>query len=788
MTDYIIRRTDPANGYFIIRPHTANGPDTPNNNQPLLSGASSANTPLKLYGRGKFAWGEGEQTNMVQMLENFANQTPPSYPLDGQLWFNNNTNLLSIKTTTGWTGVITNPLQTNLNANNHRIINVLAPSGSLDGANKQYVDSGFLSLNGGTITGNVTISGGNLTVIAPVSGGHTTNKTYVDSAITTATTNMMLTTGNASITGVHHYDAGSVVTFVSNNVNFTSSTIAITGSTVWGGGSTINFGNNVIHGGATPLVGTDLANKAYVDATVVGASSGSLIGGTFDGVDGSIAIDAVPLDITISNLVTLADVGNGTGHILVSAIDATSHNSSLISTNQSLKTVLLTVDDAANQSNVHDRRLFGQFKFSSVTGYEQAAFQPITAVTAAGPDTFVVAGDLTNSYIPGGHITVSSNDFTDANKTYQISAVNYSVGLGTTTITTITDIPSGTTASGQINAVYGGFVISGIRSELLQPNSIVLGITGVGALSYTIGTTTEYSGTTIIEMTNDVPVASVTGSCTIGLQTISLPFRYIPGTNRISLFVDGIKKYKDTRGRQIYNLTSGTKATDPANLSLSVTYSCTIDTSPSTTPVVVNITIPTSVILTIAAVHHITNRIVVAGNHTDDIYNTQTLTIVDSTPTSGSHTNIDGNYVVSGVIFDGTNTVITTSTNIPDPVTFGSGMTATAPVYYSYANVVTDINTQLTTASSTVSCAIADSRVILSTSGTSTSQTISVVDSVTNGLFAALSPVAGFSGYPPSANFYREVGKINLPSTTITINSAALIAAGTSDMMELVYH
>lgn len=74
-TIYTIDFTDPTKGSFLIPKAGFNGP-----------GGATANTTLRLYGRGALDWGEAVDENLVRLTENFSSATAPINPLDGQIW------------------------------------------------------------------------------------------------------------------------------------------------------------------------------------------------------------------------------------------------------------------------------------------------------------------------------------------------------------------------------------------------------------------------------------------------------------------------------------------------------------------------------------------------------------------------------------------------------------------------------------------------------------------------------------------------------------------------------
>lgn len=76
MSVYTINYTDPTKPGFQLPQQTINGP-----------GAMSAESTLRLYGRGMPNWGEGFDENFLRMLETFAGATEPLNPIEGLLWY-----------------------------------------------------------------------------------------------------------------------------------------------------------------------------------------------------------------------------------------------------------------------------------------------------------------------------------------------------------------------------------------------------------------------------------------------------------------------------------------------------------------------------------------------------------------------------------------------------------------------------------------------------------------------------------------------------------------------------
>lgn len=80
------------------------------NNEPLVvleDGTIDTTTSLGLVGRNYVGYGETQNENFLWLLENFANDAPPSRPLPGQTWFNTTAgvNSLNVYTGTAWSPV-----------------------------------------------------------------------------------------------------------------------------------------------------------------------------------------------------------------------------------------------------------------------------------------------------------------------------------------------------------------------------------------------------------------------------------------------------------------------------------------------------------------------------------------------------------------------------------------------------------------------------------------------------------------------------------------------------------
>jgi hypothetical protein len=146
---------------------------------------NTTSTSLGLPGRNYAGYGQTLDTNFVHLTENFANDTPPANPLQGQLWYNTNANLLYVCPTDGlananaWISLATaggNATTTfgtvnvngNLNANNVVAVNTVQGANGIFtnisvSANANIASSTITSANIATLTTQVITTGATTT-------------------------------------------------------------------------------------------------------------------------------------------------------------------------------------------------------------------------------------------------------------------------------------------------------------------------------------------------------------------------------------------------------------------------------------------------------------------------------------------------------------------------------------------------------------------------------------------------------------------------------------------------
>lgn len=175
---------------------------------------NTTSSPISLFGRNSSGYGQGLDTNMIKILENFAASVPPANALKGQLWFNTTLNTLNVCPTDGESNALAWITLTSTNA------------------------GGSATLGNLTVTGNISTN--NLSV---------THSTSTDTiTATTGTISGTITAATAAIT------TGTISGLTTANITTGSSTTAGTLTGVW-----TLIGNSATHGNALVVQSGDIA-------------------------------------------------------------------------------------------------------------------------------------------------------------------------------------------------------------------------------------------------------------------------------------------------------------------------------------------------------------------------------------------------------------------------------------------------------------------------------------------------------------------------------------------------
>ena len=175
---------------------------------------------IGLPGRNQASYGQLIDTNLVRMLENFANDAVPPNPIKGQLWYNTNTNQLCVCPADGTTVASSWPVLTTSTSMGDTTLGNLNVTGNIIGNN--------LSINN-------AISGNSITVFnATVSNVATCGNANITSANITTLTTQTITTGAQTTAGtltgtwtIQGNSAANGLILGNGNISFSSATFGI---------------------------------------------------------------------------------------------------------------------------------------------------------------------------------------------------------------------------------------------------------------------------------------------------------------------------------------------------------------------------------------------------------------------------------------------------------------------------------------------------------------------------------------------------------------------------------
>lgn len=477
---------------------------------------NTTSTSIALPGRLYPGYGQVIDTDLVHVLENFADVSPPANPLQGQLWFNTGTNTLCICPTDGetnalaWYTVITQnstlditagniTAAGNINANNFNATNNVVANLANVNYLQVNVDANIAKAN---ITGNI--------VAANLTGNHFGNGAGL-SAIT-----------GANVTGAVA-NANAANTVLANTSTSTTAypTFVISGSNGWS--------QHYINSG----ISANLGNASITATTFVGALSGTATSATTAGT----VTTAAQLNITsVGTLTSLAVTGNITaGNVYA--------NSGTIGA--SLLTGTLTTAAQPNITSV------GTLTSLGVSGTVTASRFVSNVATGTAPFTVASTTKVTNlnaDYLNGYQTDIGNTASTVALRDTggNISA-NYFIGNGallTGISTAVSNVSNGTsnlnipTAGGNINISVGGvantIVANGtgltVTGNITAGNISVTGITG-SLITATQPNITSLGTLSTLNVSGNITGANVIGNIYgNGASLTNLPAANISGT------------------------------------------------------------------------------------------------------------------------------------------------------------------------------------------------------------------------------------------------------------------
>jgi hypothetical protein len=237
---------------------------------------NTTSTSLGLPGRNYAGYGQTLDTNFVHMMENFADTTPPSNPLRGQLWFDTNANTLYVC-----------PADGTSNANLWLALTSTASGGTTTfGA---VTVTGNLQANNITALNNITGANGVFTNISVSANANITTGNLTSAVIGTTTTTAITTGANTT--------AGALTGTWTANGGGSGNTIIVTN------------GNLVVTGAST---GIKTDNYYYANGSPFNPSGTYTNANVFDYLTGSNAVSQFTGNIAPTKVTTSNIAGGGT--------------------------------------------------------------------------------------------------------------------------------------------------------------------------------------------------------------------------------------------------------------------------------------------------------------------------------------------------------------------------------------------------------------------------------------------------------------------------------------------
>ena len=258
---------------------------------------NTTSTSLGLPGRNYAGYGQTLDTNFVHVIENFADNNPPSNPLRGQLWFNTNNSTLYVCPTDGEANALA----------------WLALTATSSGGNTTFgavTVTGNLSANNITATNGITANSISCAYLTVTANANLAATTMSSATVTGNLTTTYITTGSPATNGEI------VGTWTANG----NGTVGTYGGTAL----VVTNGNLVIAGGGNVGIRTDNYRYANGDPiSFAGTYTNSNVSDYLTGANsvtrfsGAIA----PSSVTTANITTGASstAGSMTGNWTLTA-------------------------------------------------------------------------------------------------------------------------------------------------------------------------------------------------------------------------------------------------------------------------------------------------------------------------------------------------------------------------------------------------------------------------------------------------------------------------------------
>ena len=250
----------------------------------------NAQTDLQLIGRSYTNFGSAFNKNLVRLMENFANPTAPSTPLEGELWWSTTNKTLSVYNGTAWANIV--PIAdtitvTNFNATYGNITNQNAGTINATNLYSSVIGNTGAAISGATLslTGTSTL---NTITATSVSAG------TIGNASATIQGGTIQSLGGGQITGYH---TGAIGANAANTGAFT--TVTASSVTTTGGGQVTGY--------LTGAIGANTANSG-VFTTVTTTSGGQVTGYITGAIGANVANTGAFTTVSASGALSAASV------------------------------------------------------------------------------------------------------------------------------------------------------------------------------------------------------------------------------------------------------------------------------------------------------------------------------------------------------------------------------------------------------------------------------------------------------------------------------------------------
>ena len=394
---------------------------------------NTTTSSLALPGKNYSGYGQYQNINAIRQVENFASNTPPKYPLKGQLWYNTTDNTLRLcpadgtTTASSWLVMSTSTaagnsllgnlvVSGNISTENITSNNITGQSGTFSVINAttqlNAASANLVSANVGTLN-TTLITTGSPSAPGTLIGDWTVNNSIYIANTSGGTSNAMMNISGVYASAYHYSNGAPFITYTNANVY----------EYLNGSNAVVRFNGNIA-------------------PTSIQATSGTI--GTFTSTTATIAnatmssanVTTINTDVLTANTVTISTLG----------VNTLTANSGFL-------------------TNLSATNLSGTGATYSTVSATTRVTSPIGNLTTINSTTINNTGSTST-----GNLAVGTNT----------STVNLNASNVTATTGAITTVNSTTVNTQNMNAVYAG------ATHLTGVNDITAG--GSGGVFYGIWT------------------------------------------------------------------------------------------------------------------------------------------------------------------------------------------------------------------------------------------------------------------------------------------------------------